>query len=74
MPTDEISRETRIAASRQRVWDVVTRPEHVARWFGDAGAEIDFRPGGLMRVHWAEHGRAFCRVEQVSPIDWFSFR
>lgn len=74
MPADEISRETRIAAPRQRVWDVVTRAEHVARWFGDAGAEIDLRPGGLMRVRWAEHGTAVCRIEKVSPIDLFSFR
>jgi uncharacterized protein YndB with AHSA1/START domain len=44
MPADEISRETRIAAPRQRVWDVVTRAEHVACWFGDAGAEIDLWP------------------------------
>jgi len=68
MPADEISRETRIAAPRQRVWDVVTRAEHVARWFGDAGAEIDLRPGGLMRVRWAAHGTAVCRIEKVSLI------
>jgi uncharacterized protein YndB with AHSA1/START domain len=74
MNADAITRETRIAASQQRVWDVVTRAEHVGRWFGDAGAEIDLRPGGALRLSWAEHGTALGRVEQVSPIDLFSFR
>ncbi|MEN3264571.1 SRPBCC domain-containing protein [Pseudonocardia sp.] len=74
MTADAITRETRIAASQQRVWDVVTRAEHVGRWFGDAGAEIDLRPGGALRLSWTEHGTALGRVEQVSPIDLFSFR
>jgi uncharacterized protein YndB with AHSA1/START domain len=29
MTADAIMRETRIAASQQRVWDVVTRAEHI---------------------------------------------
>jgi uncharacterized protein YndB with AHSA1/START domain len=74
VPTDTITRETRIATSQQRVWDVVTRAEHVGRWFGDAGAEIDLRPGGALRLSYAEHGTFLGRVEQVSPIDLFSFR
>lgn len=74
MHSDAISRETRIAASPQRVWDVVTRAEHVGRWFGDAGAELDLRPGGLLRLHFAEHGTYLGRVEEVVPIDLFSFR
>jgi uncharacterized protein YndB with AHSA1/START domain len=36
MTADAIMRETRIAASQQRVWDVVTRAEHIGRWSGDA--------------------------------------
>jgi uncharacterized protein YndB with AHSA1/START domain len=74
MSTDDITRETRIAAPPQRVWDVITRPEHVGRWFGDAGADIDLRPGGAMRLTWSEHGTALGRVEQVQPITLFSFR
>lgn len=74
MSTDEITRETRIAAPPQRVWDVITRPEHVGRWFGDAGAEIDLRPGGALRFTWNEHGTTLGRVEQVQPISVFSYR
>jgi uncharacterized protein YndB with AHSA1/START domain len=72
--TDAITRETRIAASPQRVWDVVTRAEHVGRWFGDAGAELDLRPGGALRLHFGEHGTYLGRVEQVVPVELFSFR
>jgi uncharacterized protein YndB with AHSA1/START domain len=72
--TDAIRRETRIAAPQQRVWDVVTSAEHLGRWFGDAGAEVDLRPGGALRLTWAEHGSFLRRVEQVTPIELLSFR
>jgi uncharacterized protein YndB with AHSA1/START domain len=74
MSTDQITRETRIAAAPKRVWDVITQAEHVGRWFGDAGAEIDLRPGGAMRFVWSQHGTALGRVEQVDPISLFSYR
>ena len=41
MPTDTIEREIVIAAPVERVWEIVTEPEHMGRWFGDAGAERD---------------------------------
>lgn len=74
MATDAITRETWIAAPPDRVWAVITRPEHVGRWFGDAGAEIDLRPGGALRFRWADHGTAFGRVVQVERATLFSFR
>ena len=46
MVPEQIEREVLIAAPIERVWAVVTQPEHVGTWFGDAGAEIDLRPGG----------------------------
>ena len=56
MSVDQIERETTIEAPVERVWALLTEPEHVGRWFGDAGAEIDLRPGGEMVMRWAEHG------------------
>jgi uncharacterized protein YndB with AHSA1/START domain len=40
-------------ASREKVWEAFTKPEHVARWYGGHGftnpvCEMDVRPGG----HW----------------------
>ena len=74
MSHDRIERETAIAAPVERVWALVTEPEHVGAWFGDAGAEIDLRPGGAMLIRWAEHGTVHGRVERVEPPRLFSYR
>ena len=74
MVPDQIERETVIDAPVERVWELITQPEHVGRWFGDAGAEIDLRPGGEMVLRWAEHGTTHGRVEAVEPHTRFSYR
>ena len=74
MISDQIERETVIKASIERVWELITEPEHVGRWFGDAGAEIDLRPGGDMVIRWAEHGTNHARVVAVEPYTRFSYR
>jgi uncharacterized protein YndB with AHSA1/START domain len=70
----QIERETIIAAPPERVWALLTEAEHVGRWFGDAGAEIDLRPGGAMVVHWAEMGVGRMRIVDVDPPRRFSYR
>lgn len=42
------------AAPRQLVWEAMTRPEHLKRWYGPRGMElvtcdVDLRPGGAFR-------------------------
>jgi uncharacterized protein YndB with AHSA1/START domain len=74
MAADQIERETVIAAPVERVWALITEAEHVGRWFGDAGAEIDLRPGGTMTLRWTEHGTSHARIEQVEPHSLFSYR
>ena len=49
MVPEQIERETIIAAPVERVWALLTEAEHLGRWFGDAGAELDLRPGGALR-------------------------
>jgi uncharacterized protein YndB with AHSA1/START domain len=57
IPSDRDIRMTRLFdAPRKRVFDVMTRPEHVRRWWGMLGegysvstCEIDLRPGGAWR-------------------------
>ena len=70
---DSIEREVRIEAPVERVWAVITEPEHVGRWFGDAGAEVDLRPGGEMIVRWTDNA-ARARVEAVEPPQRFAWR
>jgi uncharacterized protein YndB with AHSA1/START domain len=71
---DSIEREVVIDAPLDRVWKLVTQAEHLGRWFGDAGAEVDLRPGGAMELRWAEHGSSRGRVEAVEPPRRFVFR
>ena len=70
---DSIEREVVIAAPVERVWELVTEAEHLGRWFGDAGAEVDLRPGGALELRWTEH-RARGRIEAVEPPRLFVFR
>jgi uncharacterized protein YndB with AHSA1/START domain len=74
MTPDLIERETTIAAPVERVWALITEGEHVGRWFGDAGAEIDLRPGGAMLLRWSEYGEVRARVEDVEPPHRFAYR
>jgi uncharacterized protein YndB with AHSA1/START domain len=74
MIADIIERETVINAPVERVWELITQAEHLGRWFGDAGAEIDLRPGGAIALRWAEHGTTRGRVVAVEPHTRFAYR
>jgi uncharacterized protein YndB with AHSA1/START domain len=74
MVPDQIERETLINAPVERVWSLITEAEHLGRWFGDAGAEIDLRPGGAMVLRWADFGANHGRVVAVEPHTRFSYR
>ena len=74
MVPDRIERETVISAPVERVWELITDAEHLGRWFADAGAEIDLRPGGAMVLRWTDHGTSRGRVVEVEPRTRFSYR
>jgi uncharacterized protein YndB with AHSA1/START domain len=71
---DRIERDVVIEAPVERVWACVTEAQHLGSWFGDAGADIDLRPGGELRLRWEQHGEAVGRVETVEPTTTFAFR
>lgn len=73
MAHDWIEREVLIDASCERVWDVLTRADDVARWFG-AAAEIDLRPGGHAQFGWRDQAVFEAVVERVEPPSVFSYR
>ena len=68
---DAIEREIVIAAPPERVYEIITQPEHMGRWFGDAGAERD---GDVIKMRWAEHGEAELRVVKEQPPHAFAYR
>jgi uncharacterized protein YndB with AHSA1/START domain len=74
MVPDRIERETVINAPVERVWELITEAEHLGRWFGDAGAEIDLRPGGAIVLRWTGHGTSRGRVVAIEPRSRFSYR
>ena len=71
---DSIEREVTIEAPVERVWALVTEAEHLGRWFGDAGADVDLRPGGALELRWSEYGTSRGRIEAVQPRSRFAFR
>lgn len=73
MPKDTIERELVLPAPPEQVWEALTDPGHVSKWFG-VEAEIDLRPGGTVVFGWPEHGRFHGVVEDVSPPSLFSYR
>ena len=68
---DTIEREILISAPIERVWEIVTTPEHMGQWFGDAGAE---RHGDVINMSWKEHGTAELRIVQEDAPNRFAFR
>jgi uncharacterized protein YndB with AHSA1/START domain len=71
---EQIERETVIAAPVERVWTLLTEAEHLGRWFGDAGAEVDLRPGGALSLTWEQYGTVHGRVVDVEAPRRFSYR
>jgi uncharacterized protein YndB with AHSA1/START domain len=75
MSTDRIEREIVISAPVARVWAVVTEPQHVGVWFGiGEPAEIDLRPGGIMRLDHGDGGQYSTRIVKVDPPHYLSYR
>jgi uncharacterized protein YndB with AHSA1/START domain len=72
--TDRIERDVLIAAPVERVWQLITRAEHLGRWLGDAGAEIDLRPGGALTLRWGDDDVAHGRIVTVEPPHRFAYR
>lgn len=74
MATDRIERDLFIAAPPERVWAILTDPEHLAGWFGDT-AHIDrLAPGGTLMLGWKEFGDYPALIERVEPPRLFAFR
>lgn len=72
--TDRIERETVVAAPAERLWEVLTRPEHIGRWFEGMEPEVDLRPGGAMVLTSQEFGKIHAVVDKVEPPRRFAYR
>ncbi len=75
MTNDRIERDIMITATAQRVWEILTTPEHVGRWFGTGlPVAIDLRPGGEMVLDHGANGRYRTVFVEVEPPHRLSYR
>ena len=83
-PTDTQIRLTRLFdAPRELVWEAMSKPEHIKRWWGQLGegysvpvCEVDLRPGGRWRfVNKHPKGEVAFRgvYKEISPPDRIVF-
>jgi uncharacterized protein YndB with AHSA1/START domain len=70
---DRIEREIIVKAPADRVWSVLTEPEHIAQWFGDT-ATGESKDGGELVLGWKEHGESTVLIERYQPPTAFAFR
>ncbi|MDT4894239.1 MAG: hypothetical protein QOE97_3274 [Pseudonocardiales bacterium] len=75
MEQDRVERTVRIAATTERVWDILTKPEHIGHWFGSGTpAAVDLRPDGVMVLEPGDGERYLARVVKVDPPHYFAYR
>jgi uncharacterized protein YndB with AHSA1/START domain len=69
-----IEKDILIDAPLQVVWETVTDPSHISRWFSDK-AEVELRPEGKGSMTWNDHNFTVeFHVEKVEAPNLFSYR
>lgn len=68
-----IERELIIPVARQKVWDAITRPDQISKWFSDSVA-MELQPGSPIVFHWDGYGDRRGQVETVDPPYRFAYR
>ncbi len=71
--TDAIERTLELAASPERVWQAITDPAELSRWFGHE-VELELQPGGAGWFGWPHDGRFHARVELVDAPNRLTWR
>lgn len=74
LTNDEIVREIILPTPPQRVWQALTRPDQLSRWFG-SGATVDLRVGGAITFEWDQFAdQAPGEIEEIDEPRRFVFR
>src|SRR5260370_28798484 len=72
--SDRIERTLVLPVPRERVWDAITKPEHLAHWFGVV-SDMDFRVGGAIHFTWENEPCPYTgRIEVIEEPHRFAFR
>jgi uncharacterized protein YndB with AHSA1/START domain len=71
---DTIERQMTFELPREVVWEAITNPEQLGRWFGTS-AELDLRPGGEGVFTWEQLDVSTrVTVQTVEPPAHFAYR
>ena len=52
---DTIERQLVIPVARQRIWDAISAPDQIAKWFSD-NVTMQLEPGSPIVFHWDGYG------------------
>jgi len=69
-----VERSIHVGVTPERLWPVLTRPEHFAAWYAFDGADFEAVPGAPMELRWEEHGTFRGRVVTVEEPTAFAYR
>ena len=73
LATQTVEREIMVTAPVDRVWAVLTEPQHIGQWFGSR-AELEPRVGGDGLLEFEGYGAFKINVVRFDPTSHFSYR
>lgn len=56
-----------IKSPLKRIWELITTPQHIQKWYAFDGATVNLKPGGEISFHWNEHGTYYGVIEKIEP-------
>ncbi len=75
MTQDTIERQMLLKASRERVWDAITKPELLTKWFFTTIDASSLKVGQEFRMGWPEYNAsARAVVVEMTPRSRFAYR
>jgi len=69
-----IERTLELRANPDKVWEALTDPVQIGRWFPDDGVEFDLNVGADGYFKWNHCGRYAVRVEAIEPKTRIAWR
>ena len=67
-----IRKEIVLSATRAEVWEALTDPRELERWFAN-GVDLDLRPGGEASFRWGNGEFRHATVTDVEPGERLAF-
>ena len=69
-----VTRTVHIESPRATVWEALSDPEVMVKWFGDVVRFTALEPGATGSIEWDDYGSFPIEITEVVPGDSFGFR